>query len=201
VKLLLVVLCAVPLLAWLAACGSTRVTTIWRSPEPIPQQPFTKVLALVINATPGERRAAEDTLAAAIRTAQGVPAYTIIPDQPLPDRDKIRQVLLKEAIDGAAVIRLVSSERRIESHTPLPAYPSGGLYDSYEEYQLYRADSIYYTADTYIHAEVSVYSVNDDRLLWSGSSTTRNPTDVRSLVADVSRATAAELQRIRSPGP
>lgn len=183
------------LLVGLCGCKTTEITTVWKTSEPLPAQPFKRVMALVVNATPGERRAGEDALAAAIKTAQGIPAYTIIPDADIKDREKVRSILISENIDGAAVLRLVSSDRQTQVYTrPESSYYSGyGFYDSYRPYPLYTNQ--YTVTDTYIHAELSVYSVADEKLLWVGSSTTTNPDGVRDLVEQVSKAAAEELRK------
>lgn len=179
--------------ACLGACATTHITTVWKTPDPLPAQPFKKVLALVVNASPGERRAAEDTLAAAIRTAQGVPAYLIIPDDTVKDREKVRAILIKEHIDGAAVLRLVSTDKQSQVYTRPDNFSGYGMYDAYRAYPLYCSQ--YTVTDTFIHAELSVYSVADDKLLWTGDSTTTNPAGVRDLVEQVSNAAAAELRK------
>lgn len=187
------ILCGMFVLLGSAACETTHVTTVWKSPDGMPAHPFNKVVALVLNATPGERRAAEDTLAAAIKTATGIPAYTMLSDEDLKSRETMRYVLTREGIDGAAVIRLISSEKQTRTYTSQPVATNAGFYDWNASGSLDR--TTYSVTDTNIFAELSVYSVESGKLLWSGQSKTVNPSGVQDLVRQVSKSAAEEIRR------
>lgn len=185
---------AMAALVWLGGCETTSVTTVWKSPEPMPAEPFKKVVALVLNASPGERRAGEDELARQIRSAEGVAAYTFIPDEDLTDRPKIKALLISNGFDGAAVIRLVASDRTTTYVAPSVEYGSQGFYGpNYAQTPVYRSG--YTVTDVVVRAEISVYSVHDGRLLWTGTSDTTNPANVSDLVVQVAGATREELRR------
>jgi hypothetical protein len=53
----------------------------------------------------------------------------------------------------------------------------------------------YTVTDTLVSVETRVYSVPQDKLLWSGKSVTTNPTKVDSFVKELSEKTAGELQK------
>ena len=53
----------------------------------------------------------------------------------------------------------------------------------------------YLQSDTVVTVETNVYSVTDDKLLWSGVSETFNPSDVAKAVNDVADAASRELRR------
>ncbi|MCK6475618.1 MAG: hypothetical protein L6Q35_02175 [Phycisphaerales bacterium] len=187
-------LAAAAVLLALSACGTTSVSTTWKTPDP-PKEPFTKIVALVLNATPGERRAAEDQLASMISGNRGVPAYSIVPDEDLKDRQKMRADFEKHGVDGAAVLRLVNSETRtrvVSTPDPAPGYVGAGIYDRYGAYTLYRTETV---TDTYFYGEFSIYSVADDRLIWSGETQTVNPGGIQDLVRDVGQAVKEELRK------
>ena len=182
----------------LCGCTSTTVTTVWKSPDAGPVH-FEKVLALVANASPGERRAGEEELARTIKSAPAAPAYTLVPDSDVADKDKIRADIQGHGFDGAIVIRLVATDQRT-TYVP-PMYHE--YYDSFSfgYYENGNGNGLpSYTpgrtvTDTYITTEISLYSVNDRKLIWAGSSTTEDPSDIRDLIAQVCRATAAELRK------
>jgi len=185
----------VSIFAVLGACQTTTVTTVWKTPDPLPAEPFHKVVALVLNTTPAERRAAEDRLASEISGGRGVPAYTLIPDDDLKDRERVRGILEKAGIDGAVVLRLVSREKQTEYHPP--SYTPSSSFYGYQSYDLYPPmyQQGYTTTTVVIQAEVSVYAVRDERLLWAGSSETTDPANIQDLVSQVAAATVAELKK------
>jgi hypothetical protein len=46
-----------------------------------------------------------------------------------------------------------------------------------------------------MHMETQVYSMRDDKLIWSGVTQTKNPKSAQQLVEDVARAVAADLRK------
>jgi hypothetical protein len=184
------VLLAIVLLTCVAGCASTSVATVWKSPDPAPPA-FTKVLALVVNASPAERRAGEDELVRSIKVP-AVAAYTLVPDEDTTSKDKIRTDIEGHGFDGAAVIRLVASDKKT-TYVP-PKY--GSLHDPFDYPNAYSSVRPgYTTTDTTITAEASLYSIRDKKLLWAGSTTTTNPSSIRDLIAQVCRSSADELRR------
>lgn len=191
-------LCAtlVPTLALLSGCETTTVTTVWKSPDAGQFKPFNKVVTLVLNATPGERRAAEDTMAAQVHRAKAIPAYSILSDEDIRDREKVKSTLTANGIDGAIVLRLVSAEKTT-TYTP-PSYdysyrPRSFYGWDYSQEPIYRPGST--ITDVVYRGEVSVYSVTDGKLLWTGTSETVNPAEIQDLVTQVANATRAELRK------
>lgn len=181
-------------LAWLGGCQTTEVTTVWKSPEAVRLEPFKKIVAIVLNATPGERRAGEDELAKQIRSAEGVAAYTFVPDAELKDREKVKASLVSNGCDGAVVLKLVATDRTTTYVAPTADYRSRGFYGgSYDDTPLYRGG--YTVTDVIVRAEVSVYSVQDGKLLWTGTSGTTNPASVQDLMVQVANATREELRK------
>ena len=53
----------------------------------------------------------------------------------------------------------------------------------------------YTVTDTHVSVETRVYSVAQDRLLWSGKSVTTNPTKVDAFVKELSAKAAEEMQK------
>lgn len=180
------------LLAGLSGCQpSTRVSTVWKTPEPI-GEPFNKIMALVANASAAERRAGEDEMVRALGPARAVASYPFIADEQVQDREYIFDVVKREGIDGVAVIRLVSSDQKT---TYVP--PTYGAYTDPFNYRgpdfTYRGG--YTNIDTIVTVETSVYSVRREKLIWAGSSQTYNPANIQDLVEQVCRGSVEELKR------
>lgn len=187
VALLLSILC----LSMSAGCQTTQLETAWKDPSVTSLQ-FTKVAVLALNSNPGERRAQEVELVKQIRDAHGVVTYTFVPDEVLRDRERVKQLVRDSGADALAVLRLIESEQRTQY------VPGSSSYwgDGYGYYPATYAPGQYMT-NTYVRAEVSVYSVRHARLLWVGSSTTVNPSSAKDLARQVSAAAASELRRLK----
>ena len=177
--------------------SATTVSTVWKTSEPLPP-PFTKVITLVVNATPAERRAAEDELVRCLRPGQGVAGYTLISDQDLKNREAVERIIQSNGIDGVVVLRLVTCDKQSVYYPPT-YQPNYGFSDYYNSFGYYGASGSYspgYTVtDTIIHTEISVYSVKDQKLLWAGAGTTTNPASVTALALQTAKAAAAELKK------
>jgi hypothetical protein len=189
-----VLLAAAVIAATLGGCASsTTVSTVWKSPDAAPTQ-FTKVLAVVLNTSPAERRAGEDELVQSITSAHAVASYTLISDSDIKDKNKIRAVIKEQGFDGAAVIRLVSSQQQT-TYVPPRYDPSHDPFDYGTDLAAANNQPGYTTTDTFFAAEISLYSTANEKLIWAGSSTTENPSNIQDLIAQVARAAAAELRR------
>ncbi len=202
-------ICVVFLAYWLAGIGgcqssdtvaplglmaNTTVKTVWKNAAAPSQLNFHKTVALVLNATPEERRAGEDELAKQIRSGEGIPGYTIIPDDDLKNREKIRGILKADGIDGAVTLRLVASDKTA-NYTP-PAYADRGDFLNEASFDTPAPNPGGFTSTgVVIRAEISIYSVGDGKLLWAGTSSTSNPDNVKDLVVQVASATRQELRR------
>lgn len=178
--------------------AATTVNTVWKAPEP-PKEPFKTVLALVANASPAERRAGEDELVSSIKSAPATASYTLIPDEDLKDREKVRAIIKQHGFDGVVVLRLVSSDTRTTYIPP--------TYGAYTDPFAYRGPDFTYRGgytqtDTVVTVETSVYEVRHEQLIWAGSSQTYNPGSISDLVRQVARGAAEEVRRQGlMPGP
>src|SRR5207244_714182 len=122
-----------------------------------------KVAAFVVTKNDPLRRSAEDALTRELR-ARGVdamPAYQLIPDENLQNKDSLRRKLHELGIDGAVVMRVVDRRQEV-TYQP----PSGPYYGSFYGYWDYGwasvADPGYMRTNTIVSLETLVYSVPDD---------------------------------------
>lgn len=192
-----------------AAAAGTSLRSTWTAPD---AQPGTfrgkKVVALFVGPDEQERRGVEGLLADELtkRGAQGVPAAALIPAEEIRDEAKVRPRLEAAGVAGAVVFRLVSDERN-----------RGHLVTDYGS-QDYAAlwgghwgagwDGAYAPGDLItqfeIHVEVLVYSLEQNKLVWAGQSSTTNPRSADKLVREVVKKAAAAMQKaglVREAGP
>jgi hypothetical protein len=129
------------------------------------------------------RRIAEDKIVAAITKVVAVQSYSYL--QPTDtDQNLIEEKLKKDGFDGVILMRLVNVDKSV-SYTPGTAY--GGWYG-------YRyASPGYYSEDKTFYVETNFYSFEQKKLLWSGTTSTLNPTQLDQTIDDIIKAIRTEL--------
>jgi hypothetical protein len=181
-----------------AGCASTPFVSSWRAPDAEPLQvEGAKVAAVAMIDQVASRRAAEDAIARELNLvgATGVPMYLIYADEEPTDEPAARAALEREGYTGLVVFRPVGTEQEIVL-TPAyigPAYSMywGGYYRYgwgmpwYGEIRTYSVVSV----------ETLVYSLRQNKLVWGGQSTTRDPSSVDRLVHDTAGKVVKELER------
>ena len=178
------------LMAIVAGCATTELNTTWKAPS-TGQLSFNKVVIVVLNSTPAERRAQEDQIASYVKRATAVPSYTMVPDDQLANREDVKRAIIQSGADGAVVLRLIDSRNETTYVPGTTSYwnEGGGAYMPYHQ------TPGYYVTDTIVRAEVSLYSVPEGKLLWAGSSSTTNPKDSRDFAVQTARAAANEMRK------
>lgn len=181
----------------LAGCSSTRLEHNWKDPE-IHTLVFTKLMVVTPYPDGAVRRQAEDELAAQITEVPVVTSYQSV-KEPAALKD-VQQVLAaaKEAgADGVVTMRLVSDRTELD-YSPGATYPTG--YHTMPGYwgPRYGLAPMAFAPPTVTSArmigiETSVYRVSDQKLLWSGLTTTRNPRAVKLLVDETVAAVREQL--------
>ena len=184
----------------LVACSSTTFDSTWRDPSARPlQMTGKKVVAIFVNKNMAMRRAAEDTLAREISShgAQGVPGYTIFGEDEVRDQAKVREKLQSMGFAGLVVMRVAGKETQTTyvpgTYYGSPYYRTWGGYWGYGWGAVY--DPGYMTVDQVVKIETLVYSFEQDKLVWAGVSRTVSPSNVDSLISEVARAAADQMEK------
>jgi hypothetical protein len=101
-------------------------------------------------------------------------------------RDKIRD----DGFDGAVTIRLIDVDKE-QVYTPgiISTYPAyyrnfSGYY--YRSWSNYSTPGFYSTTKTYT-VETNVYSIKEDKIIWTGITATTDPGGVEKLTEEVTR--------------
>jgi len=178
----------------LAGCASTSLVQSWSDPQAGPID-FKKVIVFFFSEDEKVRHAAEDALVRQMQGTQGVAAYSLTPEAEYEDLDKVKSRLQSEGFDGAVVMRLIGTE---EKETWVPGrYP--GQYYSFYRYYTYTRPMVYDPVfmekkDEIVSVETNLYSLAEDKLIWSGVSETFNPWSASALANDVARSVAKDLK-------
>jgi hypothetical protein len=171
----------------------------WKAPD---AQPFRmsgeNVAAVVMVADYTVRLAGEEALARELsaRGAHGVPMNSLIPGGAL-DETKARAAAEKAGIVGVVALRPVRIDKEISSRPTHSGPMYGGFWGGYYGYGWGSAWSgTEIRTDTIIIVETLVYSLHDNKLLWSGQSKTTNPKHVNGLIEDTAEQVVNELVRL-----
>jgi hypothetical protein len=190
------------LAAAILGCASTSFVSSWQAPVEGPIQFDNKrVAAIVVHADESTRRAGETALAREIsaRGAQGVASYTIIPGESAKDKEGAKTKLQEANIEGAVIMRVISSEQEISYSPGTGWYGAAPYYGSFYGYWGYgwgmAYDPGYLRTDRVVMVETLVYSVVQDKLLWAGKSKTTNPSDIQKFISDLADGAAKEMRK------
>jgi hypothetical protein len=182
--------------AALAACASTSLQSTWKNPAAAPLNlKGKKVVALVVIDEEALRYAAEDEAAREITVhgGVGVPAYTLLPQAQIRDKERARAIFEKEGIEAVVVVRPVAKEKALSgSFWGSPGYSSfwgpgfwGGGFGG----------DGYLRTDTILIVETLVYSLQQNKLVWASQSQTMNPTQVGSFVRELGKTLGTEMEK------
>jgi len=180
----------------LAACATTSLQSTWKDPSAAPLNlKGKKVVALVVTDEEALRNAAEDEAAREITAhgAIGVPAYRLLPQAQIRDKERARAIFEREGIEGVVVVRQIAKEKALSgSFSGSPGYGSfwgpgfwGGGFGG----------DGYLRTDTILIVETLVYSLQQSKLVWASQSQTMNPTQVGSFVRELSKTLGTEMEK------
>jgi hypothetical protein len=210
-KNLLLISCAVSLLA-IPLCASSAkkppdhiFETTFKAPDAKPMHVRgAKVVAAVMIKDPAARKRAEDTLAKEITAlgGQGVPMYSIALES-APDKageSKTRSAVEAVGATGLVVMRPVDVNHRSRATDTIASNDMyGGYWGGY--YGIGWADPWVDKApdvdvDIVVTVETFVFSLPQNKLVWSGTSETTNPPNAEKLVHKLAKDGVKELQRL-----
>jgi hypothetical protein len=186
----------------IASCSSTKLAKSWADPSfnTATTKPFTKVLVIAPLKDMNSQRITEDKIVATLKPGVGVQSYKYL--QPA---DTLQSVLAsklkKDGFDGIITMHLKDVEK---STSYVPGTSTGGWYGyggyGYHGYHGggyapgYYSEG-YYKEDKTFTVETNLFSLIDPKLLWSGTTTTLNPTSLDKTLDQIITAIKNELQK------
>jgi hypothetical protein len=182
--------------AGLSSCGTTTTTftDTWKDPD-THQLSFKKVLAMVITSEDIIQRSAETRLAENITRIEAVPAHSFLTREDLKDLEVVKKKVRERGIDGAIVLRIIAVDEQEQyvsgRYVTDPSYSFWGYYGYYWP-RVYEPG--YTVSQQIVTIESKIFSVTDEKLLWSGISRTPQPESVKALVDDLARAAVDQLE-------
>ncbi|HXJ22842.1 MAG TPA: hypothetical protein VMT03_21670 [Polyangia bacterium] len=171
-------------------CATTDMTSTWTDPSAKGAE-LSKVAVVCMTKDAGLRRMAEDAAASQLQGAQAVPSYQALGDTDLKDKELVKTKLKEQGFQGVLVMRVARVTEQVD---PV-------AYGSFDAYYGWAGDAMYdpglLQTNTVVHAVSNLYSLIDNKLIWSGTSQTFDPASAHSFMVDVSKAVAKSVQKDR----
>jgi hypothetical protein len=181
-------LITVSIIGLMVACvPSTKLEKSWADPSfnAATMKPFTKVLVIAPGKDAVSQRVAEDKIVAQLKPGVGVASYSYVKPSDT-DQKLMEEKLKKDGFDGVILMRLKEVEKTT-SYTP------GTMYGGWYGYRNYTPG--YYSQDQTFQVETNFYSLPDAKLMWSGTTSTLNPTSLERTMDQIIGAIKYELQK------
>lgn len=182
----------------LVSCGpATKIEKSWMEPgatvtASAPNK--TLVVALVKDET--SRRVIEDQLAKRLQSG-GTSSYTVLTTDVLKNAS---EAALKEKLtEGKYTHILLMRLADVEKETSYVQGSTTGFYGGYGRYYGYGAGMYtspgYYTTDKNYFVETTVYTVNPDKLVWTGTTKTVNPSKLEKTVNEIADVVSDKMKK------
>ena len=183
--------------ALVASCSSTKITSSWREPDKaVVVEKLNKVLVVALFKDEISRHKAEDQMASYLK-GKGIVSYNYLDASFNKANEELLRTKIKaDGFDAAVTMRLVDVDKE-KIYTPgnTSFYPTyyrnfSGYY--YRSWNNYSTPGYYSTTKTYT-IETNVYSIKEDKIIWSGLTETTNPDGVNKMTAEVSKAVYGKM--------
>jgi hypothetical protein len=196
--------CVALVVAVAALAETPKFVNVWKSPE-VARLNFAgkKVATLVITDDQPLQMSGEEALARelAARGVNGLAAYRIVPREELKSAEQVKGWFERAGIEGVVALRPVSSQTET---TYSPVMWSSGYYQSFWGYYPYGWSNVYVARatgqSTTIVVETLVYDLTRDRLVWAGTSETKDPKHLQDFVAQLVNAAVDEMKKVKLVG-
>jgi len=182
----------------ICSCGpSTKIEKSWVEPGArVAPDPQNKVMVIALVKDETSRRVIEDELVKRIKTP-AVASYQFLTSEMIKaaSDEALNSMITKEKFTHVLLMRLAD----IEKETSYVPGTTTGYYGGYGMYYGYGAAMYstpgYYTTDKNYFIETTIYSVNPNKLLWTGTTKTVNPSKVNKAVNEIADVVVAKMKQ------
>ena len=139
------------------------------------------------------RRGAEEALVRDMFPLNGSPAYKVMDEKKLKDVEAAKAFVKENGYDGALVVKYLGTRQEIrETMSAGPAYGFYGYYG--RPYGGYGYGGSTIDTKNISSVEMSIFSLKQDKLIWSGYLEISNPRDVDTVISRLSEAALNDLR-------
>jgi hypothetical protein len=182
----------------LFGCGpSTKIVKSWQEPgATVAQSGTNKTLVISMVKDESSRRVIEDQLVKRLN-GKAVASYSIISAEVLKaaNEESLNQQLTQGQFTHVLLMRLGD----VEKETSYVAGTTTGFYGGYGRYYGYGSSFYstpgYYTTDKNYFVETAVYSVNPNKLIWTGTTKTVNPSKMDKTVNEIADVVSEKMKK------
>lgn len=176
----------------MVSCASTSIVNSWKDPNFTGNaDDWDKVLVAVQSSSDVKRRVAEDELASLSDVLHA--SYMLFPDRAsVEDEAKLRKKVEDEGFDAIMTLRLIDANKQTSY---VPGSYTGGYWGYHRGYWGGYYDPGYYREDTYYAVETQVWSLSEEKMVWSGITSTVNPSKIDKTINEVARLTFRQMEK------
>jgi len=167
-----------------AGCSSTSIINSWSAPgETFTPEQYKKVMVVVLAKNEQARKVAEDKIASNHKAVNvSYPVFTL--KQLGEDTLKSKNMIKEQGYDAMIVMRLITVKAK-------STYVAGGHNQAYQKNGIYYfgdyLNSSTYATDMQYIVATNVWSLKDEKLLWSGVTESTDPKKLDKVVNEVAR--------------
>jgi hypothetical protein len=185
--------------AIITGCSSTEIIKSWKEPTAtITPSPDNKLLIIALVKDETSRRVIEDELAKRIGATAST-SYNTLTTEMLKgaSEEALDKKIKSDKFTHVLIMRLAD----IEKETSYVPGTTTGYYGGYRGYYGYGAGVYtnpgYYQTDKNYFVETAIYSISPDKLLWTGTTKTVNPTKLEKSVNEIADVV---IEKMKSDG-
>ncbi|MGL2963539.1 hypothetical protein ACSVH2_06930 [Flavobacterium sp. RSB2_4_14] len=177
-------------------CASTTIEKSWKDPNAsVTKSPDNKVFIIALVKDETSRRVIEDILVTRFNNNAAASYKTITLDMlKNASENSLDEQLQKGNFTHVLLMRLAD----VEKDTYYVEGTTTAYYGGYGRYYGYGAGYYsspgYYTTDKNYFVETTVYSVNPNKLLWTGTTKTVNPSKIDKTVNEIADAVSVKMR-------
>jgi hypothetical protein len=179
------------LIMLLVSCTSTEIVSSWREPDKhIHMNELNKVLVIALIENETNRYKAEHQIVKYL-DGKGFVSHEYLDDNfNRKNETEIMNKIREDGFDGIVLMRLIDVDKEsvyVPSETIY--YPDnyqnfGGFYQT--QYYRYRTSGYYMTTKTYI-LETIVFSLKENKIIWTGVTETFEPEGIKKMTNEISK--------------
>jgi hypothetical protein len=182
-----------------ASCSSTKITSSWSEPDKkVIINNLNKVLVVALFKNETDSRKAEDQMAGYLK-GKGVVSYNYFKSKfDKSNEEAIQKKIKADGFDGAITMRLVDMEQeKIYTPRDISSFPSYyyGFSGYYHRSYHYYSNPAYYTTTKIYTVEVLVYSIREDKIIWTGLTETTDPDGVKKMTEEIAKVVYQKMRR------
>jgi hypothetical protein len=167
-----------------AGCSSTSIINSWKAPgASLNPEQFKKIVVVVLAKDEQARKAAEDQIVSNHKAlTASYPIFTI--KELGQDTLKVKNIIKEQGFDAIIVLRLITVKAK-------STYVAGSRNQAYQHNGIYYfgdyLNSSTYATDMQYIVSTNVWSLADEKLLWSGVTESTDPKKIDKLINEVAK--------------